>query len=86
MISLFQLRKNEPNLARPFRVPFYPFTPAIALALAVLCLGSLIYYNAMIAAVYLGVIALGYAWYFVMVPKTAKTAMGTGLVIEPSST
>lgn len=72
MISLFQLRKNEPSLARPFRVPFYPFTPAIALALAVVCLGSLVYYNPMIAAVYVGVIALGYAWYFVMVPKSAK--------------
>ena len=33
MISLFALRRNEPHLERPFRVPFYPLFPAIALGL-----------------------------------------------------
>jgi ethanolamine permease len=73
MISLFQLRKREPGLARPFRVPFYPWTPALALVLALLCLASLVYYNPLIAAVYLGLLTLGYGWYFVGVPKDTKT-------------
>lgn len=73
MISLFQLRKKEPNLARPFRVPLYPVTPAVALVLSVLCLGSMVYYNPMIAAIYVGLLALGYVWYFVFVSKKAKT-------------
>lgn len=38
MISLFVLRFKEPELERPFTAPFYPFFPALALCLAVLCL------------------------------------------------
>ena len=32
MLSLFQLRRREPGLVRPFRAPCYPWFPAIALA------------------------------------------------------
>ena len=72
MLSLFRLRKTEPKLARPFKVPFYPLTPIIALALSVLCLGALIYYNFMLAVIYVGLMALGYIYYFAMVPKQAR--------------
>jgi ethanolamine permease len=72
MISLFRLRKNEPKLARPFKVPFYPLTPMIALGLALLCLGALIYYNFVLSLVYAGLMALGYGYYFMAVPKTAR--------------
>lgn len=34
-ISLFALRRNQPGLARPFRVPGYPWTPGIVLAAAI---------------------------------------------------
>ena len=34
MISLFILRKKEPNLLRPFKAPFYPLFPAIALLIS----------------------------------------------------
>ncbi|MGL4537934.1 MAG: APC family permease, partial [Cetobacterium sp.] len=30
-LGLFILRKNEPNLERPYRVPFYPVVPILAL-------------------------------------------------------
>ncbi len=42
MISLFVLRKKEPELERPFKAPLYPFFPALALVLAVICLISVI--------------------------------------------
>ncbi|MGG9964466.1 ethanolamine permease [Ferruginibacter sp. SUN106] len=45
MISLFVLRKKEPLLQRPFKAPFYPWFPAIALLLSVVCLIAIIYYN-----------------------------------------
>jgi len=35
MIALLQLRKKEPQLERPFKVPMYPFFPVIALIIAV---------------------------------------------------
>ncbi len=36
MLSLFALRKKEPELHRPYRAPFYPVFPGIALAMAAL--------------------------------------------------
>ncbi|HOY18199.1 MAG TPA: ethanolamine permease [Haliscomenobacter sp.] len=45
MVSLFVLRRKEPDLERPFRAPFYPVFPAIALVLSVICLVAIIVYN-----------------------------------------
>jgi basic amino acid/polyamine antiporter, APA family len=37
--AVFVLRQREPNAERPYKVPFYPFTPAIYIVLAVgICL------------------------------------------------
>lgn len=58
MISLFALRKNEPGMNRPFRVPFYPLTPALALAIALFSLCAMIYYNHLMALIYFGVLIL----------------------------
>jgi ethanolamine permease len=43
MAALFALRRRDPDLPRPFRVPLYPWTPAIALALSLLCLVAVAY-------------------------------------------
>ncbi len=45
LLSLFALRRREPELARPFRVPGYPAVPLLALALSLLSLGTIVYYN-----------------------------------------
>ncbi len=63
MAALFKLRSSEPNLARPFRAPFYPVFPAISLALAVLALGTMIYFNFLVFGLFVGVFALGYLFY-----------------------
>ena len=60
MLSLIRLRKSEPNLPRPFQVPFYPLTPIIALVLAILSLTALCYYNAFLAILYFGLLILFY--------------------------
>lgn len=44
MVSLFVLRKKEPDLERPFKV-MYPIVPGIALVLGILCLYSVIKYS-----------------------------------------
>ena len=31
-IGVFKLRKDQPNLERPYKVPLYPFIPMIAIA------------------------------------------------------
>ena len=52
MLAVLQLRKKMPHLHRPFRVPFYPFTPILALVLAMICLVALCYNNGVLAVYY----------------------------------
>lgn len=58
MLSLIKLRKAEPGLARPFQVPFYPFTPVVAYVLSVICLLALTLSNLFLALVYFGILLL----------------------------
>jgi ethanolamine permease len=63
MMSLFALRKNEPNLERPFKAYAYPLFPAIALGLAVISLVTMIYYNQQLALAFAVLMVLGYAYF-----------------------
>lgn len=53
MCSLFKLRRSEPDLERSFRAPGYPVVPGIALALALVCLAAMLWFNSVIASVFL---------------------------------
>jgi ethanolamine permease len=68
MISFFALRKKEPNLERPFTVPFYPAFPGIALVIASISIVAMTVYNPGLALIYFGVIAASMIWFhfFVM--------------------
>ncbi|MCK9802184.1 ethanolamine permease [Pseudomonas chlororaphis] len=59
MLSLFKLRRSEPDLERSFRAPGYPVVPAIALILAVVCLVAMVWFNPLICAIFLGLMAVG---------------------------
>jgi ethanolamine permease len=59
MLSLFKLRRSEPQLERSFRAPGYPVVPAIALLLALVCLVAMVWFNAMICGMFIGLMALG---------------------------
>jgi ethanolamine permease len=63
MMSLFALRKNEPNLERPFAAVAYPLFPAIALGLATVSLVTMVYFNQQLTVVFFGLMALGYAYF-----------------------
>ncbi|MEY3350738.1 MAG: hypothetical protein RIQ50_849 [Bacteroidota bacterium] len=63
MISLLVLRKKEPDLARPFRVPFYPLTPIVALVIGIIALLAMLYENHLLGGIYLGIIALAFLLY-----------------------
>ncbi|GGF24798.1 ethanolamine permease [Hymenobacter cavernae] len=52
LLSLFVLRRKEPELVRPFTAPFYPFFPIIALALSLLSLGAMVYYNLLLGVIF----------------------------------
>jgi ethanolamine permease len=63
MASLFKLRRSEPGLARPFSAPAYPVFPAFALAPPVICLATMVYFNALVAALFAGLAAVGYGYF-----------------------
>ena len=63
MFSLFQLRKKAPDLERPFKVPFYPLFPAVALVISVIALMAVTYFNLLLAGIYLGILILAYGWF-----------------------
>ncbi len=62
MVSLFVLRKKEPLQKRTFTVPLYPFFPATALILSVICFIAIAWYNPLLTlwffAVLLGALAI----------------------------
>lgn len=63
MISLLVLRKNEPDLERPFRVPFYPASPIVALVIASIAFVAITVYNPFLALIYFGILALTFIWF-----------------------
>jgi len=60
MISLLQLRKNEPQLTRPFKVPAYPWFPVIALIIAVISFIAMTIFNWQLAIVYIAFMGVCY--------------------------
>ena len=63
MLSLFRLRRREPGLARPFRAPWYPVTPLVALALSILSLAVIAWFNAGLTLIFAGGFAAAYAYF-----------------------
>jgi len=63
MVALLQLRKKEPDLERPFKVPFYPITPIVALVIASVAFIAITYYNPVLAVVYVGLLGVSFAWF-----------------------
>jgi ethanolamine permease len=61
LLSLFVLRKKQPEMERPFIVPFYPIVPMIALLLGVICLIAMFYFNIGLGCIFFagGLIILG---------------------------
>lgn len=53
MISMLLLRKKEPDLDRPFRVPFYPVFPITALVISVVSIIAMTVYNFALALFYI---------------------------------
>jgi ethanolamine permease len=77
MASLFRLRRSEPGLVRPFRAPLFPYFPAFALAAALVCLVTMVYYNPLIAGIFVALGGLGYA-YFVATGARRASALPAG--------
>ncbi len=69
MFSFFALRKKEPNMERPFKVPFYPLFPAVALVIASVALIAMTYYNPIVALIFFGIVGLSYLYFLIFLNK-----------------
>ncbi|WP_437881746.1 ethanolamine permease [Pseudomonas sp. LRF_L74] len=79
MLALFKLRRSEPNMERSFRAPGYPVVPAIALAIALVCLAAMIWFNGTLALVFLGLMGIGFAYFLCTGSQRSAAALS-----EPS--
>ncbi len=71
MFSLFRLRRAQPNLERPFRVPLYPFVPALALVISIVALAAVTWFNPLLAGIYTLLLLLAWTWFKLFHEKSA---------------
>ena len=65
MVAYLQLKKNEPEMKRPFKAPMYPLFPLTALIIASVALIAMSYYNPFIAAVFFALVGLTYIYFLI---------------------
>ena len=58
MISLIKLRMSEPELPRPFKVPFYPLFPYTALIITLVALIAMIVFNFVLFLLFFSIILI----------------------------
>jgi ethanolamine permease len=69
MITVLALRRREPELERPYRAPFYPVFPVVALVVGVACLVALVCLYIKLSLVYFSILGLAYIWYHFFVKR-----------------
>jgi len=72
MITMLQLRKKEPDLERPFKVPMYPAFPIIALIIALISFVAMTIYNSQQAFIYLFIMGICYIGFKLFKPSNAN--------------
>ncbi|MGH0599851.1 APC family permease [Bacillus mycoides] len=68
-LAVFILRKREPELLRPYKVPLYPFIPTIALVGGLFIVFNTLFTQPLLALYGIGLTALGLPIYFIMRDK-----------------
>jgi len=63
MISILILRKREPDLPRPFRVPFYPAFPIISLIIATVSIIAMLIFNVKLGLIYFSILLITFLLY-----------------------
>ncbi|MBA1250588.1 ethanolamine permease [Pseudomonas luteola] len=82
MLSLFRLRRTEPNLLRSYRAPGYPFVPALALVIALVCLVAMAWFNPVIGLVFLTFMGVGFVYFLFTARQRAQAPTDSLLKIN----
>ena len=84
MASLLRLRTKEPDMVRSYKVPYYPLFPIVALVGALISLSAMIWFNPLLAALFTGILALGYVYFRLTAGRREHAPLD--LMIEPATT
>ncbi|KGD75148.1 ethanolamin permease [Tatumella morbirosei] len=84
MLSLFKLRRSQPEMPRSFKAPGYPWVPGIALILAIVCLVSMVWFNPVIALLFVAIMLAGYC-YFRLTSAQRRQAPRDELLVSQES-
>jgi ethanolamine permease len=83
MLSLFRLRRREPELERPFRAPGYPWLPLAAIVLSAVAMAALVYFNREVSLALLALLGLG-SLYFRLARTRREALAETESDLEPA--
>ncbi|MEK3935419.1 ethanolamine permease [Sporosarcina sp. FSL W7-1349] len=72
-LSLIILRRKEPNLARPYRAPLFPFMPIVSMVLACIALFASFFANLPFFFISITVFAVAIIYYFVWARHNINT-------------
>jgi ethanolamine permease len=72
--AVIALRRREPDLNRPYRAPLYPYSPIVAITLALVCMGAMVWTYPWIAFIYLVIVASSYVLFLLFVPADARVS------------
>lgn len=62
-VALFRLRQTEPELARPYKTPLYPFVPALALVLSLTAFAAMVVTQPALFGIFVGILVVSFvAW------------------------
>jgi ethanolamine permease len=85
MVSLFVLRRRQPQLERPFIAPVYPVFPGVALALSIVFLAAYAAASPLVFGIFVGLFALGALHFLVVTRPRLGHSAGAGVVPEAPS-
>jgi ethanolamine permease len=79
MVCLFVLRKRDPHMPRPFKVPFYPMLPALVLVMSLFAAGIYVWYyletdKPLVLRLTLIMYALGIGYYVIFARRRLVSA------------
>lgn len=80
LVSLFVLRRRQPDLERPYRAPLYPAFPLIALLLATVCLVAVVMSAPVLTLVAVALLA-GAVVYYRLVARPRVLAIHDGAAV-----
>lgn len=65
MLSVIALRRKEPHLERPYRAPWYPVFPVVALVMGFAALVALVWLNVILSLIYFSIVGVAYIWFLI---------------------